>query len=115
MVNLANQLKQENIALSKSLEELRKPRQLECKANTVTSVRGKFPVARASIPANDKQAGFQLTGGGCQQVFPDENYALMQSRPDGDDGWVCQNGDLPGTPGNVQIQAYVVYCRLPKL
>lgn len=101
--------------MADELERLRKPRQLECKVRVgELSARDRFPVGRAEMTEDEKKAGYQVTGGGCEQIHPDNNFAFVQGRPDGDRRWICQNGDLPGQPQNVQNRAYVVFCRLPE-
>ena len=109
----ASQIQDRVKVVSDELDRLRKPRQMECKTKTALSGRGRFSQIAASMTTEEKQAGYKVTGGGCQQIDPNQNFAFIQTRPNGDDGWLCQNGDIPGGPGEVQIQAFLVYCRLP--
>src|SRR5262249_39343628 len=92
------------------IDQLKKPKRMVCKVNSAISARTRYPQAQASIPNQEKRDGWQVTGGGCEQIDPNKNFALIKSSPAAD-GWSCITGDLPGTPQNVQVRAYVVYCK----
>lgn len=110
----ASQVQEELAKMAEDVKFLRRPTLLECTSRTNASGRQRYPQASARISADEKKAGFRVTGGGCRQIEPDKNFALIQSRPDGDEGWLCETGDLPGMPQNVQVEAYVVFCRMPQ-
>lgn len=86
---------------------------MECIRKWEMSGRGRFQTQTARLSDDEKKAGYVVTGGGCEQVFPEGNFAFIASRPLGDDGWFCMTGDLPGLHGaGYQIQASLVGCRI---
>jgi hypothetical protein len=79
----------------------------------------RFPTATVDLSQDEREMGFAVTGGGCQQIQiagqPDQcNNAMIVGRPVGDAGWVCQSGDVPNDQSQTQkrVQAYLVACRV---
>lgn len=74
----------------------------------------RWPDADVSLSDTEKQQGFAVTGGGCEQVAPQCNYQMIVSKPLRDDGWHCGAGDLPGDSASDQkrVQAFLVACRI---
>jgi hypothetical protein len=99
-------------ALESELDQFKAKSHLVCKTVQQQSNRGRFPSIVASLSDQDIKDGYVVTGGGCEQVQPDNNFAFISSRPAGASGWYCQTGDLPGIPGAVQVQATVIGCKL---
>lgn len=100
--------------LSRTIKATKRPGvnlSLECKSVEATSERGRFPGITAALSDADQRDGFTVTGGGCEQLNPDNNFAFIASRPSGQ-GWYCHTGDLPGAPANVQVRATVIGCRV---
>ena len=85
---------------------------IACKTVTAMSGRARFPSVVARLSEQDSKDGYTAVSGGCEQVQTNNNFAFISTRPDGPTGWFCQTGDLPGIPADVQVQAYVVGCRI---
>ncbi|MCC2105903.1 MAG: hypothetical protein KDJ20_18680 [Hyphomicrobiales bacterium] len=75
---------------------------------------GRWPDADVALSDSEKQQGFVVTGGGCEQVAPLCNYQMIVSKPLRDDGWHCGVGDIPGDSAADQkrVQAFLVACRI---
>lgn len=88
---------------------------LECIRRWTDSGRSHYPTQVVTLTDADKAAGFVVTGGGCEQVWPDANFAMIASRPYRDDGWFCATGDLPSVPPGGEgmgLRASLVACRI---
>lgn len=101
--------------MNSELEQLKRPKKLACKVNSSDSGRGRYPSATANLKDQDKgDAAWQVVGGGCEQIGQPNNFAFIKGIPNGSPiatGWLCQTGDIPGAPADLQVRAYVVYCR----
>jgi hypothetical protein len=96
--------------MNSDIDQLRRPKKMVCKVNSAISNRGRYPTAAANVSEEDLKSGWQITGGGCEQIDPNKNFAMIKSKPT-ETGWECNTGDLPGIPGDVQVRAYAVYCK----
>lgn len=86
---------------------------MECIRKWEISGRNRYQTLSVRLSDDEKKAGYVVTGGGCEQVFPEGNFAFIASRPLADDGWFCATGDLPGLQGSgYQVQASLVGCRV---
>jgi hypothetical protein len=87
---------------------------LECKTSPPQTATGSFPVAIASIPADDAKpgTGFVVTGGGCSAQQNSSNRFLDSRISDDGKSWLCRAGDFPGAREDSTIVATVRYCRI---
>ena len=70
------------------------------------------PSETASIPEKDMNAGFVVTGGGCQ-ITPSNTHRFVASKiSDDEKGWICIANRFPGAAEDGFVQAYVRYCRI---
>jgi pimeloyl-ACP methyl ester carboxylesterase len=95
------------------------PATVECEtseAKTPTSGTASYPRAVARVPAAKLAQGFVRVGGGCEvsRFGHDSVHAavLVQSVPDGEDGWACKAADPAFTPNPAWARATVNYCRV---
>jgi hypothetical protein len=93
---------------------------LECITKVSVSQRSTYPIATATLDANEIQAGYKVVSGGCsvptagQEGVP-HNIPIIRSIPDGSSkGWVCAAGDPPNIPVAARVTAYALACRVSR-
>jgi hypothetical protein len=70
---------------------------------------------KVSVPQEDLDEGFLITGGGCYVNSNEEGYRsvyITKSMPSDDgNGWLCSSRHMPNWGGERRLDAKVIYCK----